>query len=93
MKYFAFDQYNGDYEFYDTEEEAKKAAEGFLQYYADDASIDGWPEDLTDSIGYGKVISTTRAEVTADRKDFTDEEWEDEGYSLDFNKIVDYELT
>ena len=93
MRYFAYDQYNGEYEFYDTEEEAKKAAEAFLQYYADDASGDGWPDDLTGSIGYGKVVSETEEEVTAEKKDFSDEEWEEEGYNLDFDKIVDYKLT
>jgi len=92
MKYFAYDRYNGEYAFFKTEQEAREAAERYLGYYAEYAASDGWPEDLSNSIGYGRIIATTVEKIITDKKDFTDEEWEEEGYSSDWDKIVDYSL-
>ena len=90
--WFAFDDINGNHEYYDTEEEAKKVAERFLEGYTDAASSDGWPEDFEGAIGYGKITMQTKEKVVAEKKDYTDEEWEEKGYSLDFDRIVGYKI-
>ena len=84
---------NGDHDFFETQEEAKSAAEKFLAYYKDNASQDGWNEDMAFSIGWGEIKEIVGEEkVIADKKDFTDEEWENEGYSSDWDKIIDFKL-
>jgi len=92
-KFFAFDLINGDHDFFETQEEAKVAAEKFLAYYKDNASQDGWPEDISFSIGWGEIKEVVGEEkIIAEKKNFTDEEWEEEGYSSDWDKIVNFEL-
>lgn len=91
-KWFAYDRVNGDYEIFETEAEAIEAAEKFLKYYREEATQDGWPEDLEGNVGYGEIKVHTVSNEIANKKDYTDEEWEEEGYSLDFDKIVEFDL-
>lgn len=90
--YFAFNNLDNQFEIFETEKEAKKCAEDFLEEYASEAGVDGWPGDLSEQIGYGKVIARTEETVVADIKDYTDEEWEEKGYDLQWNKILDYKI-
>lgn len=95
MEYFVFDKQMGIFERCETEEEAKKAAEAFLEDYKDRASTDGWPEeDMTGVVGWGRLVVVEELQETErhSRKDYTDEEWEDEGFSSAFDEIVNYEL-
>ena len=92
LKWFTFDRENGDYEFFETEGEAIKKAEELLSYYREEATQDGWPETLEGNVGYGEIIAQSVGKEIANRKDHTDEEWEEEGYSLDFDKIVEFNL-
>ena len=90
MKYFAYDETNYDFKFFETEEEAKKAAENYLEYYAEDASSEGWPEDI--NICYGKIMAQTIKKIIEEKKDYTDEEWGDMGYSEEYDEIIDYNI-
>ena len=92
MKYFAYDKYNNEFETFKTEKEAKDNAEAWLEYYRQNASCEGWCDDLNESIGYGKLIATTVEKVIAEKKNFTDEEWEEKCFGSDFDKIIDYKL-
>lgn len=59
-KYFVYDGYENDTEFFDTEKEASEYAEKILQEYRDDSIDDGWCEDFSDGlICYGKVMAGT----------------------------------
>jgi len=53
---------------------------------------EGWPEDFAGMIGYCKIIALVSEEAKADKKDYSDDEWIEEGYSLDFDRIVSYKL-
>ncbi len=88
----AFDIENGDYELYETEKEARETAEKFLEIYREESSSEGWPEDLEGRIGYCKVIADTVCKVVAKKENFTDDEWVEAGYSLEFARILDFDL-
>ena len=90
--YFSFDTINGDYEFHETEREAKKEAEKALDFYKDEAADDGWPDDMSKVIGYGKLIAVTHELWNHKKEDFTEEEWDEFGYNSDFDIVSDYEL-
>lgn len=90
--YFVYDRVDGQYDFVETEEEAKKIAEDYLEHYSKDAAGEGWLEDMSESIGYGKVIAHDKETVIADKKNYTDEEWRDEGYSEECDQIVEYKI-
>ena len=92
MNYFSFDRFEGEYDFHETEKEAKESAENYLQTWRDEATDDGWPEDMENYIGYGKLFGISKETYRHDKKDFTEEEWEDKGYSSDFDFVVDYEI-
>jgi len=89
MNYIAWDTEDGEYVFFKTEEEAKKWCNERLKQWRDEA-MDGWPEDI--GIGYAKIVAHSVEVLIADHKDFTDEEWEEEGRDSDFDKYVDYQL-
>lgn len=92
MKYFAYDNINGNFEIFLTEDEAKAQAREYLQYYENHSCDDGWPENMEGNIGYGPITTTTKYTIIADRKDYTDEEWAEECYSDDFDHIASCEL-
>jgi dissimilatory sulfite reductase (desulfoviridin) alpha/beta subunit len=91
--YIAYDYEDWDFTKCETEEEAIKEVEKIIDYYRDNANDEGWPDNLHKKIGYAKIEKDVVEEkIIADYKDFTDEEWEEEGYSLNHNKIVDYKI-
>ena len=92
MNWLSFDTVNCNFCLHDTEDEAKKEAELILESYRDDAYADGWPESLNGAVGYGHVVQSAAENVIAHKEDFTDEEWEDEGYSASFDEILDYKM-
>ncbi len=92
MKYFSFDSINGDYDFHETEEEAKQEAEKALDFYRDNASSDGWPDGFSESIGYGKLIGLIQTAWTRKKEDYTEEEWDEFGYNEVFDTVSDYEI-
>lgn len=89
-KYFSFDRINGEFNTHKTIEEAKEEAEEALEYYRDAANSEGWPDGLSGSIGFGKLESLCVEKVVANKKDFTDEEWDDAGFNSDFDYVADY---
>lgn len=90
--YFSYDVINGDFNLHGTLEEAKNEAFNSLEFYRDNANVEGWPEDLTGSIGYG-VLSGYTVEVNPKHKrDYTQEEWDEMGCSDLFDEVVDYKL-
>lgn len=91
-KYFVFDQIEGEMSLFVTEEQAKKEAERILSKYRDHASGDGWPGNMDGLVGWGKIKETTQESMCKDIEDYTAEEWEEMGFSSDFDKIYDYEL-
>jgi len=88
--WIGFDRFDYNHEYFETETEAKKWAEDTLAEYRGDA-MDGWPEDL--EVGYAKVVAVSVEKELADRKNFTAEEWAEEGYDSSFDKYVNYEMT
>jgi hypothetical protein len=91
MKWMAFDRYDGDYEFFKTEAEAREDANKMLDQYRDEAHGSGWAIEPGD-VGYCKVIAHCVQTDIAYKKDFTDDEWEAEGYSLGSYYISDFHL-
>lgn len=89
-RWVAFDRFEHEIIFCSTEEEAKAHAKRMLDEYKDSAVLEGWPEIM--DIGYAKVCMITKPKVIADRAAYTDEAWLDEGFSLDFDQYLDYEL-
>lgn len=92
LEYFSYANINGDFTLHETLEEAKTEAQSALNFYRNDANDEGWPEGLAGSIGYGKICGMAVEKRIADRNDFTDEEWEEEGHSLDFSVVSDYSI-
>lgn len=90
-RYFSWD-FDGDgFQFWETAEEAKADAEAALQLYRDDASTDGWPEDIETLVLWGEIKerpwrgkAETRAAYEADG-----EEWP---YSDAFDEVYDLQL-
>lgn len=75
-----------------TEQEARDKAQGFLEWTRGFAENEGWPNTYKDNVGYAKIIQASREIETANRKNYTNEEWEGMGYDPEWNKVVDYEL-
>lgn len=76
--YFSYDPECKEFNFFDTEEEAKAEAEEILEYERDEAA-DGWSE-MVEDICWGKIIGRV---VEKSRKPGNDSR---------FDEIVDYEL-
>ncbi len=74
-KWLAFDRLEGEYEFTDTEEEAKAEAKGMLKYYTDEASDEGWPEDIEGAIGYAEIKVITKSTLIEKKSDYAGEDW------------------
>lgn len=91
-KYFSYDRLDGELNLHETLEEAKTETEKALDYYRDNVKCDGWPLDLAGSVGYGEIKGIVTEKIIADRNDFTDEEWEEEGYNTDFDFVADYNI-
>ncbi len=92
MKWFAFDRINGDFDLFNTESEAKACAAANLEIYQDMSSDDGWPEGMEGAVGYGPIKSSTQYTITAERADYTAEDWAEEGYGEDWEHIAKCEL-
>jgi len=73
--YIVFDFIEREFDFVDTEKQAKEKAEKALNYYRDEAATDGWPEDIEKSIGYAKVKMQSKITKTIKRKDYREDEW------------------
>ena len=91
--WFSFDEQEGEFNFFETEEEARKDAEDALDYYRDNAGSDGWPEN-EQCVGYGKLSALpVRCDIE------TREEWEKEHDPEDdpwpypdFDEVYDLQL-
>ena len=77
--FFSYDLQNGEFLLHATEEEARTEAQGSIEYYRDEATDDGWPDDMTGTIGYGKLIQEVVTTNELKKSDYTEEEWEDMG--------------
>ncbi len=90
--YIVFDLIESEYAFVDTKEKAIKGANEFLQVYKDEASTEGWPEDIVSSIGYAEIKADSRVTKTEKKSDFGDEPWpylHDEIWYVDIVPIKD----
>jgi hypothetical protein len=84
MKYLAFNADNYDFEEFETIEEARKYCEdGFLN--------ESYSQD-TENYKIWQIAETVELKTIAEKKDFTDEQWEDEGYNEDFDTICKHEF-
>jgi len=95
MKYFACDS-DGDYNFFDTEDEAIKFAKDAIERYRDDAQ-DGYELwDDVERVCWGVVKQVAKECNRRDKPDMTgmsDEEIEDiESEFGEFEYLVDYQL-
>ena len=70
---------------FDTEEQAKKAAECALQAERDDCGDTGWSEDVT-NIMWGKIYGRCELEFERPRTD------DDTGVPSTFDTVCDYHL-
>lgn len=86
-KYLAFDYDNSEYKEFDTIEDAEAYLENcFL------CEDEGYAPN-TENYRIYEVVRKVKVNVIAYKKDFTDEEWDDEGYSSEFNEIWKHEFT
>ena len=92
-KYFAFDEVNGEHYQFESAIDAKEWVACALEFYRNEACDDGWPEGIEGSIGWGKIEEIVVETKRVSRKDFTPEEWEDMGYSDDWDYISDYGMS
>lgn len=71
-----------------TEESARECAEGGIEY-----SGDGWDENVI-ATEYGRLvpIAVTEEYDRKDREDYTEQEWEDEGFHRDWDYTASYRL-
>ena len=82
-RWFSYDPAGNGYETHPTEALARQAAARALDYYRDDASSEGWSEDV-DSVVWGEIRG---AVVCTDRRKV-----EPEDASEYFDEIHEYEL-
>lgn len=77
--FIAYNADNMDFKTFETEEQAEE----WLQELFDGAGTDdGFSADMTSGEYFiAKVIKRSHYVETANKKDYTDEEWEEEGYS------------
>ena len=75
----------GSVELFDSAEEAKSAAECYLEYERDNAPYDGWSEEVT-QIMWGKIYGAVVQKYSRPRTE------EDSGIDPMFETVVDYEL-
>ena len=92
MKWFVYDKINNEFEVVESGDQAREEAEQFLKYYRDNACSDGWPEDMRHAVGYGPVIVSSDYEIIASRDDYTDSEWEEEGYGTEWDHVATSDL-
>lgn len=83
QKWFAIDSCN-DVEYFDTPQDARKAAVAALDHERD-AAVDGWSEEVT-NIMWGRIIGRVEETLRRERTD------EDVMVSSDCDEIVDYEV-
>ena len=79
IMYLAYDGINADHENFDTLEEAQK--------YLEEVFLDeGYDPEMVSCKIY-KLVQKVSFDVVAKKTDFTDEEWEEEGYSDEFDEM------
>ena len=71
--------------------DAETYAKEHLADKKENAAWDGWPCEMNGSIGYGAVTHQLKELVIAERKDYTQDEWEEE-YNSDFDRMLDYKF-
>ena len=84
--YIVFDFVNNDFDFMDTEKQAKKQAEETLEYYRGEAATDGWPDNIEKSIGYAEVKMMSKITKTETKEEYG-EDW-----PYDFDEIWHIDL-
>jgi hypothetical protein len=85
-KYLVVDPMDGDYETYETIEEARKAIQDTIDDYKMDT--EGIPLDAEGFAIY-ELRERLYLDTIATRDNYTDEEWENMGYPDQFDVIVD----
>ena len=81
--FFSYDENQG-FRYHNTEEAAKSRAEGYLESYSEDASTEGWSDEV-DSVCWGEVTqSATKVNVHSPDPE--------KGESTEFDEICDYVL-
>ena len=89
MMYMVYDGYNGDCTFFSTLHEAGE----HLNYILDEYSSEGYPDEVElGQIGIYKMTHCSKLNKIAYRKNYTNEEWSDKGYSSDFDCICDHKI-
>lgn len=97
VQYFSYDPEDGS-ELHDTEDEARRAVESYLDY-ARDRSAEGWPEDMEEA-GWGVFLAFVR-ETPGSRKtaeDMAADEWLEGEEAAEyvrrseFDYVCDYEI-
>lgn len=84
-KYFTYNNNDGEYEFFDTEKEAITWCEEIINdIFGDEFS----EEDINGQIGWGEIKQESFCDIIAKKEDFTTEEWEEKGYSSDYDFIA-----
>ncbi len=82
--YLVFDFIEHEFDFVDTKEKAIANIKEVLQLYRNDASTDGWPEDIVGSVGYAEIKADSRVTKTVKKSDFGEDDWP---YNSDFDEI------
>lgn len=91
-KWIVFDSENNVFDLCDSKVEAYKIADDLLNDLREEACENGWPGNVSETIGVGKIDGILKQTMSKNREDFTDEEWEEIGYSIKFAEIVDYDF-
>ncbi len=73
--YLVFDFIEHEFDFVDTKEKAIANIKEVLQLYKNDASTDGWPEDIVGSIGYAKVEARSKVTKIEKKSDVGEDDW------------------
>lgn len=91
-KYFSFYPEENEFETHDTLQQAKDSAEKSLEFESENAHEYGWSESVTD-ICYGEILGSPTECMRQNRKDFTQEEWDEMGYSNEWDTVVNYGIS
>ena len=87
--FIAYESDNHDLHYFETEKDAVICMNEIIA----DNSDEGISEDMENGHYFiAKIISRTQFIETKNKKDYTDEEWEEEVYSSDFDRIGRVEL-
>ena len=92
MSYIVYDLEDRDFDFVESEQEARDLANDWLNAYRDNALADGWPEGFHAAIGYSQVVAHIVCCNEIIRDDYTKDQWAEMGYNSDFDTICDFTL-